>query len=109
MIIYKACRRLADTPLMAIFLVNLNRGLVNKGLEKLKNNPSNCFKYLMENIDKNYIDTEFIGYNIAPYINVAGRLKTGDLAVTCLKICFSSFSDITGMSLLHLAIAAPTV
>jgi single-stranded-DNA-specific exonuclease len=64
-------------------LVDLNRGLVYHGMQKLNNKPSKCFFYLLkDNLGK--IDENKIAFFLSPYINVAGRFGDGMLTVKFL-------------------------
>lgn len=63
-------------------LIGFNRVLVHFGLEKLKTNPHDGFKYLTNG--HIHFDSQTMGFNIGPYINAAGRLGEAKEALEML-------------------------
>jgi single-stranded-DNA-specific exonuclease len=67
-------------------LVGLNRAYVMQGLKLLKKTNNIGLQALIEQLNlKQAIDYETIGFGIAPVINAASRLKTGQLAFDLLN------------------------
>ena len=65
-------------------LTGINRNFVSLGVEKLKKNPNKLFEKLIS-LRKQIIDSRNIGFNIGPYLNAAGRIEEGSIAVEALR------------------------
>lgn len=65
-------------------LVGMNRVLLKKGLEVLKNSQRMAFVLLKEQFCKHRIDAQLISYYIAPLLNCAGRMDSAMLAYNFL-------------------------
>jgi single-stranded-DNA-specific exonuclease len=67
-------------------LVNENRWLVKRGLERLANSQRPGLRALMEaaGIEPTQVDSEAIGYGLGPRLNAAGRLRHACLALELL-------------------------
>ncbi|TLD84010.1 single-stranded-DNA-specific exonuclease RecJ [Helicobacter sp. MIT 11-5569] len=65
-------------------LRGMNRVLLKKGLEVLKQSKRLAFMHLKEQFCKYHIDTQLISYYIAPLLNCAGRMDSAMLAYTFL-------------------------
>ena len=62
-------------------LINENRFLVKKGLEKLNSSPHDCYSALLESADfKGEVTAQTIGFVISPRLNAAGRMESAETA-----------------------------
>jgi len=62
-------------------LVDENRVICSLGLKKLNTNPSPVFKELSKILKISEINSEAIGFSIAPILNSVGRISNPNLAV----------------------------
>lgn len=65
-------------------VTGINRCFLKLGIEKLKNSPNKLFSKLIS-LKKQIINNKNIGFNIGPYLNAAGRMKEGSIAVEAIK------------------------
>lgn len=65
-------------------LTDINRALVKDGLKYISNSKKPFCVVLKEFLNKTYISSEDIAYQIAPRINSAGRLADGKIALNFL-------------------------
>lgn len=67
-------------------LLNENRIIYKMGIKKLQSNPQENLQLFLDvlQINKEYIDSRTIGWNIAPVINSSGRMGKADVAVSML-------------------------
>jgi single-stranded-DNA-specific exonuclease len=66
-------------------LNNINRTLVKMGLQKLSKSQKPFALILKEVLNKENFTSEDIGFNIAPKLNSAGRIKSADIAFKFLN------------------------
>jgi single-stranded-DNA-specific exonuclease len=66
-------------------LNNINRTLVKMGLQKLSKSQKPFALILKEVLNKENFSSEDIGFNIAPKLNSAGRIKSADIAFKFLN------------------------
>ncbi len=79
---YAAVATIADV----VPLKGENRYLVKKGLEKLNSSPRDCFKALLESAGySGEVNSQTIGFVIAPRLNAAGRMESAKKAFELLK------------------------
>ncbi len=84
---YAAVATVADV----VPLKGENRYIVKKGLERLNNNPRDCFKAIFEASDfSGEVNAQTIGFVIAPRLNAAGRMESAE---TSFKLLMSSGAE----------------
>ncbi len=79
---YAAVATIADV----VPLKGENRFLVKKGLEILNTSPRDCYKSLLESAGhQGEVNSQTIGFVIAPRLNAAGRMEKAEEAFELLK------------------------
>jgi single-stranded-DNA-specific exonuclease len=78
-------------------VTGINRCFINMGIEKLKNSPNKLFAKLIS-LRKQIINNKNIGFTIGPYLNAAGRMKEGSIAVEAMR----DYSDEITMQIISL-------
>jgi len=66
-------------------LKHINRAMVQVGIEALNKSTKPAIKAFMEHMQKEKIDSETIGFFLAPLLNSAGRMEDASYAVEFLR------------------------
>lgn len=90
---YKVCQELLNSELKSLIdyvafatiadvmpLVDENRWIVQEGLKRLNNYPSEPFKKMIRELKSKEITAGYVGYVLAPIINAGGRMDNAKLA-----------------------------
>ena len=65
-------------------MTGLNHTMVKQGLKKIKSSKREAFKLLNQNIQKEVLASDDVGFTIAPKLNSAGRMDDASIALEFL-------------------------